>query len=164
MKITPWVAGFLTGAAADGCIYTRNRGEYILEIEQKSREWLEYIRDVTGIKTRIHRRKNGYYRLRIYSKTLFRLVRIVYHSPFILQYACRDFQRGFVRGIVDAEGSIHKNRAHLQIFSFKGIALCVEGSYQGIWGSFLNFYCNKKQRKKHICTFYLLKKKLRALL
>ncbi len=110
-----FVEGFLIGSTADASVYQRKRSEYIIEWEQKNREWLVTIKDLTG-KGRIRKVKAKYWRLVIYSKDLYVKHRSVFSKIKEIAEKSKDFKRGFIRGLFDAEGSVHTSRYQLRIF------------------------------------------------
>lgn len=114
--------GFILGASHDGIVYYRkNKNEYGLEIEQKSAEWLEIVQRALekaySKKSRIRKTKKGYYRLNVYSKSLYIELLKFRTTPKLILEQPEDFQKGFLQGIFDAEGSIRKERSHITVSS-----------------------------------------------
>ena len=114
--------GFLVGASEDGTVYQRKKkNEYMVEIEQKSKYWLEFVQEIIlrfyKKSVKIRKTSKGFYRIRIYSKKFFNQIkkhRI--NSSWILRKS-KEFQLGFLQGVYDAEGSIKKSRNHITISS-----------------------------------------------
>lgn len=110
--------GFVFGASEDGTIYYRkNKNEYGLEIEQKYEDWLEIVQEalLAGFQkqSRIRKRGNGYFRLVVYSKKLYKELKDFRGKPRILLRKPKKFQIGFLQGFFDAEGSIKRDRKHV---------------------------------------------------
>jgi len=114
--------GFVFGASHDGIVYySKNKNEYGLEIDQKSKEWLEIVQQILANaynkKSTLRQRKNGYFRLNVYSKSLYLELLKLKENPELVLEQSKDFQTGFLQGIFDAEGSIRLERNHITISS-----------------------------------------------
>ena len=107
--------GFLIGSTADASVYQRKKGEYIIEWEQKNREWLEKIKEIAG-KGRIRKTSAGYWRLVIYSKKIYMDHYLTFSEIEKILQASIEFKKGFIRGLFDAEGSVHASRFQIRIF------------------------------------------------
>lgn len=114
--------GFVVGASEDGIVYYReSKNEYGLEIDQNSLEWLEVVQKklkrAYNKKSRIRKTTKGYFRLNVYSKELFSELSRYRKKPSLVLQESEEFQRGFLQGIFDAEGSVRKERRHLTVSS-----------------------------------------------
>jgi len=116
--------GFLLGACEDGTVYyKKSRNQYTIEIEQKERGWLEFVQgaflSAYDKRSKIYMTSKGYYRLVVYSKMIFGELtnmracrrRILAESP--------SYQLGYLRGIFDAEGTVHRDRFQIRVSSSK---------------------------------------------
>jgi len=117
--------GFVFGAAEDGTVYFKKKKfEYILEIEQLDRRWLlevmKALQQGFHLKSSIRQRKSRkYYRLVVYSKDLYNeLVEMRKDFDKVLSMPV-SFQKGFVQGLFDAEGSVSKRRYSLRAYNKK---------------------------------------------
>ena len=114
---------FILGALEDGYLSRRKRkGEFLVEIEQKNREWLEIVAEnfekSFGIKPKITKRKRkNVYRLRIYSKNIFLKLQKMRKNFKQIIKTNEEVQKSFLRGICDAEGSVDKNKYRITISS-----------------------------------------------
>lgn len=116
--------GFIFGTAEDGTLYIRkDRNQYTIEFEQKIKEWLEYIQKVLKTthnkNTNLRRTSKGYFRLILYSKDIFYEIKELRKDYKKLLLCSRSFQIGFLQGIFDAEGTVHKERFQIRISSKK---------------------------------------------
>ncbi|MBI2972111.1 MAG: hypothetical protein HYY37_06855 [Candidatus Aenigmarchaeota archaeon] len=114
--------GFILGATEDGILYYReNKNEYGLEIEQKVMEWLLVVQEALKIaynkQSRIRKMKKGYYRLNVYSKSLYHELVGLRNNPQRILEQPEAFQTGFLQGIFDAEGSVRLDRNHISVSS-----------------------------------------------
>jgi len=124
---------FLVGALEDAHLAERKHcGDYTIEIDQKNEAWLKVVAlklfRVFHKKPTIRLRSgNRYYRLRLHSKKILletkQLRSYVYDH---LLNADREAQSCFLRGIYDAEGSVHKKRQSIVVSNKKAriIRLC----------------------------------------
>ncbi len=120
--------GFLIGAIEDGCIYHTKKNEYIIEIDQKNLQWLEYIQKVLRClnkKSSIRKIKGKYFRLTCYSKDLYEIISEYKKNHRKILRKGRTFQKSFVQGFYDAEGSVHRKRYQISIFSKKRDSLYI---------------------------------------
>ena len=112
--------GFIFGACEDGCIYKTKRNEWIVEYEQKYIEWLPLIQQhlqKLGYKSRIRKTSKGYFRLTCYSKELFNKIADFRQNHYALTTKSKEFQLEFVRGMFDAEGSVHHKRFQISLYN-----------------------------------------------
>ncbi len=114
--------GFIVGASEDGIVYYReSKNEYGLEIDQKSSEWLEVVQTklekAYDKKSRIRKTTKGYFRLNVYSKRIYLELSQYRKKPSLVLQETKEFQKGFLQGIFDAEGSVRKERRHLTVSS-----------------------------------------------
>ena len=114
--------GFVIGASEDGIVYYRkDKNEYGLEIDQKSRKWLETVqrnlKKSFNKESKIRKTSKGYFRLNVYSKDLYNELLNFRRNPKIILRQNRSFQIGFLQGIFDAEGSIRLERNHITLSS-----------------------------------------------
>jgi len=114
--------GFLVGASEDAAVYQKKRkNEYIVEIEQKNKEWLEFVQDVVlkhfGKSISIRKTNKDVYRLTIYSKDFFNEIKKHRNDATWILKRSNEFQLGFLQGMYDAEGSIKKDRNHVTVSS-----------------------------------------------
>jgi len=112
------IHGFLVGASEDAAVYNKKRkNEYIVEIEQKSKEWLEFVQEAVlrffGKNIKIRKTSKGFYRLTIYSKDFFTEIKKHRENSSWILNESDEFQTGFLQGFYDAEGSIKKSRNHI---------------------------------------------------
>lgn len=112
--------GFVLGASEDGIVYYReNKNEYGLEIEQKNKEWLEFVQSslvkAYKKKSKIRKMKKGYYRLNVYSKDIYNELLEFRENPKLISQQSKEFQIGFLQGVFDAEGSVRKGRNHITV-------------------------------------------------
>lgn len=113
---------FILGALEDGNFYSRPEiGEFLIEVEQKNKKWLEILakafKNSFQIEPKIKKRKdkNGIFRLRIYSKEIFqKLQELKSKSNWLLQEN-QKVKIAFLRGIFDAEGSVIKNKNRITL-------------------------------------------------
>ena len=107
---------FILGALEDGNFYSRPEiGDYTIEIEQKNREWLENLANAFQIafkfKPKITERENRkVFRLRIHSKRIFEELQKERENLKVIERDQREVHINFLRGVFDAEGSVHKNK------------------------------------------------------
>ena len=117
--------GFVFGAAEDGTVYCKEKKcEYILEIEQLDKRWLLEVQKALekgfGLKSSIRQRKTRkYYRLVVYSKDLYNELLEMRKDFGKILSAPLQFQKGFVQGLFDAEGSVSKRRYSLRAYNKK---------------------------------------------
>lgn len=114
--------GFVLGAAEDGIVYYRpENNEWGLEIDQLSEGWLREVQkaleDAYGKKARIRQTKRGYWRLNVYSKSLHEELQKFRDKPARILRQSKAFQKGYLQGIFDAEGSIRAERKHITVSS-----------------------------------------------
>lgn len=110
------------GSAEDGTLYFRkNRNQYTIEIEQKIPSWLESvaesIENVFRIRTRTYKTSKGYFRLVIFSKIVYNEMLKFRKDPTLVFNETRSFRKGYLRGVFDAEGSVHKDRYSIRFAS-----------------------------------------------
>ena len=107
---------FLVGALEDGYLGCRkNKGEFLVEFYQKNREWLQCqviprLRDI-GFNPRIRRFKRNYWRVTVYSKSLYEDLANARKTLYeLLENASLEDERAlnYLRGAFDCEGSVHK--------------------------------------------------------
>ena len=124
---------FLLGALEDGSFSSRPKiGDYTIEIEQKNREWLQLISKIFEKQfnkkpTISFRDKRKVFRLRIYSKKIFtELKKLREQMVEKIRNENRENKVSFLRGIFDAEGSVHKRRFTINLSNKKDevIELC----------------------------------------
>ena len=111
---------FLMGALGDGSLPNRlYRSDYTIEFEQKNKEWLETIskifRNYFGKTSKITKTKKGYYRLRVYSKKIYNQIK--YHRSNLQQIKSKKLKKEFIRGFLDAEATVHKNRYVIVVYN-----------------------------------------------
>nr|BAJ48960.1 homing endonuclease I-ApeI [Candidatus Caldarchaeum subterraneum] len=115
---------YLLGALRDGSVYyDKAARNYVVAYYQKNQEWLvdvliPLIRNVLGKKPIVDEYKRGQYRLRIYSKEIYGLLKNLYGFPadhlgqasWGTPDKLRELQPSelipFIRGFFDAEGDI----------------------------------------------------------
>ena len=115
-------SGFVFGAAEDGTVYfKKSRHQYTIEIEQKNPLWLEAVQreitDVYGLHSRIYKTSKGYHRLVVMSKQLYNEILERRRDYRKILEESKSFQIGFLKGIFDAEGTVHKERNQIRIAS-----------------------------------------------
>lgn len=123
---------FILGALEDGNFYSRPEiGDYTVEIEQKNKEWLENLSNAFQVafkfKPKITERKNrNVFRLRVHSKKIFEELEKMRRDLEIIQREQHETQIYFLRGVFDAEGSVHKNKNRITFSNKKEelIILC----------------------------------------
>ena len=98
--------------------------EYILEIEQLEKRWLFDVKEALKIgfnlKLSIRQRKTRkYYRLTVYSKSLYKELLEMRKDFNKILLMSPSFQKGFVQGVFDAEGSVSKQRYSLRVYNKK---------------------------------------------
>ncbi len=114
--------GFLVGASEDAVVYNNKRKyEYIVEIDQKSQEWLKIVqyavqKDFNKSIT-VRKTSKGYYRITIFSKDFFNAIKKHRENSTWIIDKPEVFQLGFLQGMFDAEGSIKKVRNHITVSS-----------------------------------------------
>ena len=113
--------GFIVGASEDACIYHRKkRHAYLFEVEQKNKEWLEVIQQrlkrVYKKESKIYKR-GDYYRLVCYSKDIYKEIRKTKDNLQAITKKSDNYKKGFLQGVYDAEGNVHKNRFSIRIAS-----------------------------------------------
>ena len=107
---------FILGAMEDGCLIKReNIGDYTIEFDQKNKEWLEILNECFGKvfkkTTHIKKTKRGYYRLSIHSKRIFdKLQKLMKSRMRLIEDSSISCKASFLRGVFDAESSVHPNR------------------------------------------------------
>lgn len=106
---------FIIGAFGDGCLTSRpKRGDYSIEFEQKNKQWLESLskkfKKVFGKSSEVKKTSKGYYRFRVYSKNIFFRLKDLLENISQITNEKTEAKTSFLRGIFDAEGSVHKNR------------------------------------------------------
>jgi len=107
---------FIVGALEDAHFSEREKyGDYTIEIDQKNKEWLELLSQKLHKHfkklPKIRKRKDGNYRLRLHSKAILEEVKDVVkfvHANIVEENT--KAKVNFLRGIYDAEGSVHKER------------------------------------------------------
>ena len=114
--------GFIFGASEDGTIYFRpKKNQYNIEIEQKVLGWLEAVKkaiqDVYGFNVNIRQTTRGPYRLTVLSKQLYTELIDFREDYSKILSENKEFQRGFLQGIFDAEGTVHNKRNQIRISS-----------------------------------------------
>ena len=116
---------FILGALEDGCLSCRlNRSDYTIEFDQKNFQWLEVISKkfeyIFNKKGSLTKTKRNFFRLRIYSKEIFmklekerkNIFRLILKEP-------KKCKVNFLRGVFDAEGSVHRNRYSITLTNKK---------------------------------------------
>ena len=116
--------GFICGASEDGTLYTSpKKNAYIIEIEQNNKEWLLAIKKALIVaynkKCNIDQKKSGYFRLSCYSKAILEDLQKIRKDYSMILRKSDSFKVGFLQGIYDAEGSVHKERLCIRIYSRK---------------------------------------------
>ena len=107
---------FLLGALEDAALISRpEKGEYVIEMEQKNKKWLEIVASsveaIFGKKPKIKKRKRGYYRLRFYSKEAYSFLTRERENMFgNWKSMSKEEMIAFLRGVFDAEGSVLSTR------------------------------------------------------
>ena len=107
---------FILGAMEDGCLIKReNIGAYTIEFDQKNKEWLKKLNDCFGNvfkkTTNVKKTKRGYYRLSIHSKEIFdQLQKLMKNRMQLVENSSTACKASFLRGVFDAESSVHPNR------------------------------------------------------
>jgi hypothetical protein len=103
----------------------------VIEIEQKNKKWLENLANAFKIAFKIEgkiteRKNKNVFRLRIYSKDIFQKLQRQRKNLKVIQQESPKVQINFLRGIFDAEGSIHKNKNRITLANKKSslIVLC----------------------------------------
>jgi intein-encoded DNA endonuclease-like protein len=116
--------GFIFGAFEDGLIYFQKyKSAYVVEIEQKYKKWLETLKkamvNIYGkkIKITIYQRKNGYYRLQCYSKAIYLDMKQHRKNVSLIKKSSTEFQRGYLRGVFDAEGYVNGKQRMIAAYS-----------------------------------------------
>ena len=122
MQQRMWEKGFIIGACEDSTPYfSVKKHAYIIEIEQSNRGWLERVQKAFllayGKRCAIHKRKNGYFRLTCYSKQVYYDVLAAREQISLLCQAPLAYQLGFLQGVYDAEGHVHKDRLNIRVYS-----------------------------------------------
>lgn len=114
---------FILGALEDASLIQRKvKGEYLVEFEQKNRKWLEIIAECFekcfGLKPVIKQRKRGYFRVRVYSKSVFHTL-IKERKRFLERWQTysQNTWKEFLRGVFDSEGSVIATRKVISIGS-----------------------------------------------
>ncbi|MDW8001042.1 MAG: hypothetical protein RMI32_08580, partial [Candidatus Nitrosocaldus sp.] len=101
---------YLLGASLDAYVGGRRwKGEYVVEFYQKSRHWLtEEIAPrlrALGFSYRVKTYKGRYHRLVVYSK---RFHDLLWQAWKTLPNSSREELISFVKGVADAEASVHR--------------------------------------------------------
>lgn len=114
--------GFLVGASEDAVVYNnKKKYEYIVEIDQKSYEWLKTVQHAVQKEFNklitVRKTSKGYYRITIFSKDFFKEIKKHRENSAWILNKPEAFQLGFLQGMFDAEGSIKKDRNHVTISS-----------------------------------------------
>ena len=93
--------------------------EYGFEIEQKSKEYAQFlaklVRELFGVNVSLKLRKRTwgtYYRLRLYSKRVY-LKLMTYNFKELLISSPKTIKRELIRGLFDAEGSVSSNEVRM---------------------------------------------------
>ncbi len=103
---------YLAGAAEDAYLGTNREKGYEFDMESKSKQWLECAiapRLIRLIKKPVRVRKRTtrpYYRLRIWNKALVTTLASIREMPLQVLNWSEEFQLLWVRGFIDAEGSV----------------------------------------------------------
>lgn len=116
--------GFVLGAAEDGIVYHRpEKNEWGLEIDQLSEAWLQTVqkalKSAYNKSSRVRKTSKGYWRLNVYSKSLYEELHHFRKRPALILKQQKAFQKGYLQGIFDAEGSIRAERKHITVSSNK---------------------------------------------
>lgn len=111
---------FLVGAMGDGSLPDRAyKSDYTIEFDQKNKKWLDSVAKkfckCFGKMPRIAKTKRGYYRLRLYSKNIYK--QIEYYVNNLQLIKSKDLRREFIKGFFDAEASVHKNRNSITVYN-----------------------------------------------
>jgi intein-encoded DNA endonuclease-like protein len=112
--------GFILGALiGDGSLSDKNT----IEFQQKSKEWLEIVKNnffiLFGKESKISKifGRNAF-RLRIYSKEIFNLFKeLTSKINEVVMNESEEFQRKFLQGIFDAEGSVEKYQNRIAFYN-----------------------------------------------
>ncbi len=118
---------FILGALEDGSLSSRPEiGDFTIEIEQKNKEWLEILADAFRVSFQVEARikerkdKDEIFRLRIHSKELFRKLEELRKNRNQILEEGQNVKTAFLRGVFDAEGSVHKNKFRVTLSNKKG--------------------------------------------
>lgn len=109
---------YVLGACADAYIGVRKqKGEYVMEFYQKNRRWLQIVSEHLGNlghTANIQRYKRRYYRMVVYSKRLY--LQLIDARGKLFRTTTEEQELAFIRGFVDAEGSVHKSANRVSIW------------------------------------------------
>ena len=116
------VKGFIFGASEDGTVYFRQkRNQYNIEIEQKIPSWLDIVKKATqdcyGLNVNIRQTTRGPYSLTVLSKRLYTEILEFRKDYTKILSESSGFQKGFLQGIFDTEGTVHFNRYQIRVAS-----------------------------------------------
>ena len=111
---------FLLGAFGDGSLPDRSyKWDYTIEFDQKNKQWLglvaENLYNVFGKKPNVKKTKKGYYRLRLYSKGIYK--RLEYYRSNVKLINSKSLRKEFVKGFYDAEATVHKSRYSIVVYN-----------------------------------------------
>ena len=114
--------GFILGACEDGTFYYRSKkNQYTIEIEQKVLEWLKTVHESFKIaydkNPNIRITSSGFFRLIVYSKDIYNEILEVRKDYKRILNRPQCYQIGFIRGLFDAEGTVHNKRYAIRVSS-----------------------------------------------
>ena len=111
MRITKNLA-YLAGAAEDAHLDMNKKRGYQFDLESKSKRWID-----EGLMPRLASeccavaitKRRGYYRIRVCDKALVTKLNEIKRNPHVILSASPTAQLSWVRGFIDAEGSVTVN-------------------------------------------------------
>ena len=100
-------------------IYRKNKGIYGFELEQKNRDYINYIvkiiHEIFDIKPKVETRNRSwgtYYRIRVHSKSVYEKI-IKYNFKYLLINSPSKIKKALISGLFDAEGSVSSNEVRI---------------------------------------------------
>jgi len=112
---------YLLGVMHDGYIvYNKERGQYGFEIEQKNKEFSEFLKQLiqnlfvnVNVSLKVRKRSWGdYYRIRVYSKKVYEIISKYSFEELLVKSDDR-IKLALIRGLFDAEGSVTSNAVRI---------------------------------------------------
>lgn len=103
------------------------KGEYLIELYQKNVEFLHYVRELLlrdiGVEAKLHKHRSKHHKLAVYSKLLFDT--LSHEKTRLFKQTNTNQETAFVKGFVDAEGSVHKTLNRIAIWQ-KDVSVLLE--------------------------------------
>jgi hypothetical protein len=107
---------YLAGASEDARLGQGGKEGYVFDIESKSERWLTEVvkpaleQELPGKLIRVKQRKTRpEYRIQVWNKHLVELLRTIHEHPEVIRTWKPAYQRAWIQGFSDAEGSATQN-------------------------------------------------------